>query len=77
MHGLKTSMKTFIHVRTKIQTPHKPQISTKQNWLIRGDKRKCLVCKGRPRIVLGGRGKLAGFYSVDDPYPHKEGCRNK
>lgn len=77
MNGLKTSFATFrLATRNKPQLKQVQKIRTRGNWLIRGDKQKCLECRGIPRIILGGNGRLAGFYPVNIPYPHKENCKN-
>lgn len=75
--GIQISHRNLIRINRKPQLKLQQKIRTKGNWLIRGSKQKCLECKGIPRIILGGNGRLAGFYSVSLPYPHKEGCKNK
>jgi hypothetical protein len=74
---MKTSTQNLILIHRKPQLKLKQQIRTRGNWIIRGNKQKCLACKGIPKIILGGNGKLAGFYSVGVPYPHKEFCTNR
>lgn len=74
---MRTSTQNLILIHRKPQSKLKQQIKSRGNWIIRGNKQKCLSCKGIPKIILGGNGKLAGFYSVDIPYPHKENCSNK
>ena len=75
---IQTSFKTFrAPINCKPQKPIIQKIKVRGNWLVRGNMQKCLECRGVPKIVLRGNGRLAGFYSVSIPYPHKENCSNK
>lgn len=75
--AIQISTRNLVRVRRRIAPKIVQPIRIRSNWLIREDTRKCLECHGIPRITLRGNGKLAGFYSVNVPYPHREGCRNK
>lgn len=74
--AMQISHRNLIRINRKPKPKLKQNIRVKGNWLVRGDKRKCLECHGVPRIVLNGNGRLAGFYSVNEPYKHKKGCNN-
>lgn len=73
---MKTSTQNLILIHRKPQPKLKQQIRSRGNWLIRGNLQKCLACKGVPKIILGGNGRLAGFYLTNLPYPHKKDCSN-
>lgn len=74
---MRTSTQNLILINRKPKPKLQQQIKSRGNWLIRGDKQKCLECHGVPRISLRGNGRLAGFYLVNISYPHKPECKNK
>ena len=73
--GTVTSFQTFIPYTKESHKLGAQQIKSIGKFILRGNTRKCCVCKGIPRIRIDK--KLQGFYPVSIPYPHKEACKNK
>jgi hypothetical protein len=71
---LVSSFQTFATYTNEKQDIPKQSIKAIGKFIVRGNTRKCCVCKGIPRIRIDK--KLQGFYPVSIPYPHKANCKN-